>query len=211
MPHQTQLIQNAYDEQSAAISAVQEDRQQLSGLQDELSVQNARRKSAKAELKQIAKEEKIYDKVYRDNPEIQESEQAISDLDQQIEDFVANGGSEHSGAMRKMRAARRREQRKLGRMQRRRSRLEQKYGLAGDQQFEGEYAAEAEVETSPIVNIKNTASSVGTFDPAAARGFDNAYWYKEQTQKQTDILTDIRDYAQSIDTALNEESSVAWL
>ena len=129
-----------------------------------------------------------------------------------MENFVAEGGSEHSGAMRKMRAKRRREVRKLGKMQRRRDRLERKYGLQGEQQAEGDYAMEAQAEiANPVVNIKNTASSVGTFDPAAARGFDNAYWYKEQTQKQTDILTDIRDYAQSIDTALNEESSVAWL
>lgn len=202
---------NSRAEEQAANARVREDQKQIRDLNDQDYEQREQGRSAREELKQIGKEEKVYDKVYRDNPEIQESEQAISDLDQQMEDFVANGGSEHSGAMRKMRAARRREQRKLGRMQRRRSRLEQKYGLAGDQQFEGEYAAEAEVETSPIVNIKNTASSVGTFDPAAARGFDNAYWYKEQTQKQTDILTDIRDYAQSIDTALNEESSVAWL
>ena len=188
------------------------DQQALNALNDEDYVQREHSRSARQELKQIAKDEKIYDQIYRDNPEIQESEQAISDLDQQMENFVAEGGSEHSGAMRKMRAKRRREVRKLGKMQRRRDRLERKYGLQGEQQAEGDYAMEAQAEiANPVVNIKNTASSVGTFDPAAARGFDNAYWYKEQTQKQTDILTDIRDYAQSIDTALNEESSVAWL
>lgn len=213
MPHQEQLIQNAYDEQSAAISAVQEDRQQLSGLQDERSVQNARRKSAKAELKQIAKEERIMDKVYRDNPAIQESQKNISDLDQQLEDYIEGGGSSRSAYANKLRGRRRREQRRLNKMEKRRSRLEDKYGLSQDQQAQADFAAQAQMQmaSNPIVNVQTQASSVGTFDPNALGGFDNAYWYREQTQKQTDVLTEIRDYAQSIDTALNEEASVAWL